>query len=390
MNLLILNAGSSTLKFSVFDAADLTERANGMAEYQGHGQVKMALNLAGQAPINTTNSGDDLREAFPALIKLLEPLAPLSTIAAVGHRVVHGGAALQHSVAIDDQVHQTLRNLCALAPLHNPFALNIIEAAQAALPARPQVAVFDTAFFRTLTPEAYLYPLPWTWHQQWGIRRFGFHGISHQYCTGRAAQLLNRRDLKLVICHLGNGCSASAVKDGQAIDTTMGFTPMEGLMMGTRSGSVDPGILLHLLHHKLLTLEHLDEALNRQSGLLGLSEISGDFRQVQHAAQDGNKQARLALSIYARRIRSAIAGLAATLGGIDALVFTGGVGENSALLRSEVCQGLNCLGLILEENLNQQCRPDSDIAATSSPSRILVVHTREDWLIAKETQGFLH
>ena len=229
--------------------------------------------------------------------------------------------------------------------------------------------------------------MPWSWYSAWGIRRFGFHGISHGYCAGRAAELLpGRPGLRLITCHLGNGCSASAIRDGLAVDTTMGFTPMEGLMMGSRAGSLDAGILLYLLRTGRLDQEGLDRALNHQSGLLGVSEVSADFRQVESAAQAGNEQARLALTIYAGRVRSAIGALAATLGGVDALLFTAGVGENSAWLRAEVCRGLECLGIHLDPERNQTCRPDADLARLDAAARILIVHTREELVIARETR----
>jgi acetate kinase len=270
-----------------------------------------------------------------------------------------------------------------LAPLHNPPALEALKLAEEALPGVPHVAVFDTAFFSRLPPVACIYPLPYEWYLQWGVRRFGFHGISHSYCADRASQMLGRNP-HLVICHLGNGCSASAVKDGKAIATTMGFTPMEGLMMGTRAGSVDPGLLLYLQRHRGLTVEQLDQALNMDSGLLGVSGVSSDYREVEAAARQGNGRARLALEMFADRVRSTIGALTATLGGIDALIFTAGIGEHSSSLRAAACAGLDCLGVRLDSDRNAACKADADIAAQDSHSRILVIHTREELLIARE------
>ena len=253
------------------------------------------------------------------------------------------------------------------------------------------VAVFDTAFFAYLRPDAYVYPLPYEWYTDWGVRRFGFHGISHAYCAGRAAELLggDAAKIRLVICHLGNGCSAAAVRGGVALDTTMGYTPMEGLMMGTRSGSVDPGILLHVQRRHGLDPERLDDALNHRSGLLGVSGVSSDYRQVEAAAVRGDERARLALAIYARRVRSAVGGLAVGMGGIDALVFTAGVGEHSAVLRSAACEGLECLGLRLDPERNATCKPDGDVGRPDSPARILVIETREELMIAREAWGLV-
>ena len=248
--------------------------------------------------------------------------------------------------------------------------------------------MFDTAFFAELPPTAHVYPLPYEWHTDWGIRRFGFHGLSHAWCAGRAREILDGRpDLRLVVCHLGQGCSAAGILGGKAQATTMGFTPMEGLMMGSRSGSVDPGILLHALRRGL-DPELLDETLNRSSGLLGVSGVSSDYRKVEAAALTGNERARLALDLYAGRVREAIGALAATLGGLDAIVFTGGVGENSASLRASVCERLEFVGVRLDSNRNETSEPDSDVAIAASPVRVLIIHTREDRMIAREARKF--
>jgi len=248
------------------------------------------------------------------------------------------------------------------------------------------VAVFDTAFHATLSPEAYTYPVPRKWTQDWGIRRFGFHGLSHAYCARRAAEMLQRPadDLRLVICHLGHGCSASAVRGGRCVDTTMGFTPLEGLMMATRSGSIDPSIVLHVQQHHRLTAAQAEAALNRESGLLGVSGISGDMRQILAAASGGRDEARLALGIYTHRVRQAIGALAVTMGGVDALIFTAGIGEHAREVRALVCAGLECLGLELEIQANASCQPDVDVARPTSRSRILVIATREDVTMLRE------
>jgi acetate kinase len=359
-SVLALNAGSSSLKFALFEAGSEREAASGTLE------------------------SPDPAAAVPEALATL----PARRITAVGHRVVHGGAEFCESVRVSASVRDAIGRLAEIAPLHNPPAVAVLEAAQRALPGVPHVAVFDTAFFADLPERARVYPLPWEWHAKWGVRRFGFHGLSHAYCAGRAAELLGRpaADLLLVSCHLGNGCSAAAVSGGKPVATTMGFTPLEGLMMGSRAGSVDPGILLYALRHKGVGLDELDRILNHESGLLAVSGVSADFREVEAAAAGGNARAHLALEIYADRVRQAVGALAATLGGLDALVFTAGVGEHSASLRAAVCEGLACLGLHLDTGRNARAAADADVSADGSPGRILVLHTREELMIARETR----
>ena len=300
-------------------------------------------------------------------------------MAAVGHRIVHGGD-FHTSVHITSAVRERISALAELAPLHNPPGLETLAAAESLLPDVPHVAVFDTAFHATLPAAAHTYPLPYVWTEDFGIRRYGFHGLSHAYCAGRAAELLARpvEELRLVICHLGHGCSASAVLHGRSLDTTMGFTPLDGLMMATRSGSLDPGILTHIQLKRGLDARAIEEALNRFSGLRGVSGISGDMREVLAAARAGHQRARLAVDLYAHRVRQAIGALVVTLAGIDALVFTAGVGENSAEIRAATCLGLGCLGLELDADANARCRPDADVARRNAVARILVLAARED------------
>lgn len=367
MTILAVNAGSSTLKFALFDDQAAQELAAGTEDL---------------GP-----SGLDYPGALDQALGSVSRQGPLGAIRAVGHRVVHGGVRFSESVRIDAGVLEALAELSEIAPLHNPPALQTVAAALEKLPGAPHVAVFDTSFYSDLPPRANVYPLPYEWCTDWGIRRFGFHGISHAYCARRAAELLERsaHGLRIVVCHLGQGCSATAVRDEKAVATTMGFTPMEGLMMGSRSGSVDPGILLHVLRRGL-GVEELDQTLNRRSGLLGVSGVSSDFREVEAAAREGYARARLALEIYADRVRAAVGALAATLGGLDAVVFTAGVGENAASLRASVCEGLEFMGLHLDRERNESCRPDSDIAERNSPSRILVIRTQENLMIAREAK----
>ena len=256
------------------------------------------------------------------------------------------------------------------------------------MPGVPQFAAFDTSFFADLPPWAATYAVPHAWTEEWGIRKFGFHGISHSYCLGRAGEILGRdpKSIRLVICHLGNGCSASAIRDGRPIDTTMGYTPVDGLMMGTRSGSIDPGVVTHLIEHRGLSADQVDRALNHESGLLGVSGVSGDYRKVEEASKSGDARARLALEIYAGRVRSTIGAYAAGLGGLDVLVFAAGVGEHSSTLRASACEGLDFLGVRLDRASNEGQPKDADIAPADSPVRVLVIHTEEERMIAREVR----
>jgi acetate kinase len=380
------------LKFGLFDLDARESWATGLIDWTADPRradlvIRPLGGEARRAQVDVSNPSAAVEHAVRGLVEVRGKDA----IAAVGHRVVHGGTALRQSVKINASVKDQIKRLAELAPLHNPPALVAIEAAERALPQLPQVAVFDTAFFASLPPRAFVYPVPYKWYSDWGIRRFGFHGISHAFCSSRAAEILTRppAELRLVICHLGNGCSASAVRGGAAVATTMGFTPLDGLMMGSRSGSVDPGILLHVQRQRGLSAEQLDQALNHASGLLGVSGISSDYRAVEEAARQGNERASLALDIYADRVREVIGALTVTLGGLDALIFTAGVGENAVDFRATVCTGLECVGMKLDRDRNRSCRPDADIAAAESRGRILVIHTREELMIAREVRRVL-
>lgn len=396
-NILVINTGSSSLKFGLFRSDGDENIASGIVDWAGDaGQAELRLQGSSLAELKRSvtvrTHSEAVAVAWQAMTEATRGGAGLaSRIAAVGHRVVHGGTRFRESVLIDEQVRTAISELAVLAPLHNPPALSAIEAVDSVLPSIPQVAVFDTSFFSTLPPKAFVYALPYEWFSECGVRRFGFHGISHHYCSHRAAELLGQdvRNLRLVICHLGNGCSASAVSGGQAIATTMGFTPLDGLMMGMRPGSLDPGILLDVQRRLGLTVEEVEQILNHQSGLLGVSGRSADVRHLEAAVQSGNDRARLALEIFADRVRSAIGALAVTMNGLDALIFTAGVGEHSAWVRSSVCEGLACLGLQLDEARNSSAQPDANIASAESPARILVIQSREDLMIVRETSGVL-
>jgi len=397
MKILVLNAGSSSQKSCLYELNDvlpdrppqpLWEAQIDWNHRQGAAELKVE-----------TASGTEQEEEFAsdsreaAISRMLETLRQgktqvinsLNEIDIVGHRVVHGGQDYQQSTLISPDVKEAIARLSVFAPVHNPVNLEGIEALEKILPNVPQVAVFDTAFHAQLPPAAFVYPGPYEWLED-GIRRYGFHGISHQYCARRAGQILNRdlTHLRLISCHLGNGCSLAAIRGGWSVDTTMGFTPLDGLMMGSRSGAIDPGIIIHLLRRSDLTAEKLDNILNRNSGLKGISGVSSDMRQIGEAITQGNERAQLALDIYIHRLRAGIGAMLASLGGLDALIFTAGVGENSAVLRAAACEAFGFLGLKLDGEKNQHSPVDEDIAAVDSAARVLVIHTQEDWEIARE------
>lgn len=366
-SIVALNAGSSSLKLGVFDWETEEQLA---AE---------AITWGDDAKVTIRGHADAARQ----LLSTLDP----DSIGAIGHRVVHGGAHFRQAVRIDARVKRVIAELAPLAPLHNPAALAVIETAEQMLPRVPQVAVFDTAFHRTMPPSSYLYPVPYRWYEEWGIQRFGFHGLSHAYCSARAAELLKQpvAQLKLVTCHLGSGASLATVDGGRSVATTMGFTPLEGLMMGTRSGSVDPGLLLYLLSHEYLSLTDLEHTLNYESGLVGVSGISEDLREIVAATERGHQGASRAFALYTARIREGIGAMVAAMSGIDGLVFTAGVGEHSIEVRRAVCEPLGWLGVAIDEYANRIVSSDGDVATAGSRVRVLVVHTREELMVARET-----
>ncbi|MEG5042159.1 MULTISPECIES: acetate kinase [unclassified Microcoleus] len=403
MKILVLNAGSSSQKSCLYELNDrlpdrppqpLWEAQIDWNHREGVGQLK--VETASATELEEEFASDSREAAISRMLETLwqgktQVINSLNEIDIVGHRVVHGGQDYQQSTLISPDVKEAIARLSVFAPVHNPVNLEGIEALEKILPNRPQVAVFDTAFHAQLPPAAFVYPGPYEWLEN-GIRRYGFHGISHQYCARRAAQLLNRdlTDLRLISCHLGNGCSLAAIRGGVSVDTTMGFTPLDGLMMGSRSGAIDPGIIIHLLRREDLTSEKLDNILNRNSGLKGISGVSSDMRQIGDAIAQGNERAQLALDIYIHRLRAGIAAMLASLGGLDALIFTAGVGENSAVVRSAACKAFGFMGLKLDGEKNQQSPVDEDIAAVDSAVRILVIHTQEDWEIARECWKLYH
>jgi acetate kinase len=389
MALLVLNAGSSSLKGALFEEDGRSVRARASVEWRGE---------AAAATLTLSRGATGLREATEPIGGIAEGvarigralldeklLASFKEIRAIGQRVVHGGTAFQSPVRLDARVRAEIEKLSELAPLHNPPALESIAGAEAAFPGAPQIAVFDTAYYATLEPRRFVYPLPYKWFEDWGIRRFGFHGISHDYIAGRAGEVLGRGDLRLISGHLGNGCSVTASRSGQAVATTMGFTPLEGLMMGTRSGSIDPGILLYVQRQQGLDAAALEKTLNHESGLQGVSGISRDLRVIEEAAASRNARARLAFELFADRAREAIAAMAVTLGGLDALVFTAGIGEHSAAMRAAIGEGLGCLSITIDPEKNRHARADCAITGDDSKIPVLVLHTDEESLIARET-----
>lgn len=397
MKILVLNAGSSTLKSCLYELNDV--QPDRPLQPLWSAQIDWT-HQQGIAELQVkTATGDRLEEEFAsesrtdAISRMLETLwkgktqtiNDLTEIDIVGHRVVHGGQDYQQSTLISPDVKEAIARLSVFAPVHNPVNLEGIEAIENILPNVPQIAVFDTAFHAQLAPAAFVYPGPYEWLEN-GIRRYGFHGISHQYCARQAADILGRdlSDLRLISCHLGNGCSLAAIRGGVSVDTTMGFTPLEGLMMGSRSGSIDPGILIHLLKQSDFTAEKLDDLLNRNSGLKGISGVSSDMRLLVQAIAQGNQRAQLALDIYIHRLRAGIGAMLASLGGLDALIFTAGVGENSPVVRAAACEAFGFMGLQLDGEKNQHSPVDRDIATVDSAVRVLVIHTQEDWEIARE------
>jgi acetate kinase len=386
MSVLVFNAGSTSLKFGLFNDEATDSLVSGEIEWKdgNRQQANFRLRRVGEP---AAHSQVDVVEDEAAAVCAINALAKDHQISCVGHRVVHGGVSSGIAALIDDSVKATIVALSDAAPLHNPPALAAILASEEALPGVPQVAVFDTGFFATLPERAHVFPLPYEWYEKWGVRRFAFHGISNAYCAARAAEMLDRdlSELRVVTCHLGGGCSVTAVRGGVPVASTMGMTPLAGIMMGTRSGSIDPGILSHLRRCGL-THEDIDHALVHRSGLLGVSGVSADIAAIEVAAENGNARAQLAFEIFADSVRAAIGASAVSMGGIDALVFTDRIGEGSRALREAACEGLECLGLHLDAERNRVCHPDADLTKPNQPAKILVIHTREELMIAREAR----
>ncbi len=394
MLVLVVNAGSSSLKYQLIDMSNEQVVAKGIAERIGAGGV-LTHETAGKEKVRTETEIRDhtiaMRLVFDALTdSATGAISDLSEIAAIGHRVVHGGESFSGSVQIDQAVIDAVTRLSELAPLHNPPNLMGIHAAMNILPDAPQIAVFDTAFHQTIPNYGYIYALPHDLYEEHGIRRYGFHGTSHKYVAQRATRILAERgiakeDQKIVTCHIGNGVSFTAVKGGKSVDTSMGLTPVEGLVMGTRCGDIDPAILPFLQKTFSYSADDVDNLINKKSGLLGISGIGNDMRDIEAGAAAGNPRARLALEIFCYRGRKYIGSYAAAMGGLDAVVFTAGIGEHSPAIRSMMCAGLEFLGVELDAEKNANCKGECDVSTAGSRGSILVIPTNEELAIARET-----
>ena len=392
MNILVLNCGSSSVKYQLIHGEAGKLLAKGLVDRIG---------MSGATLSNTRHDGDEIKiagEIIDHTVAIEFILAVLlsrnhgvisdkSDIHAIGHRVVHGGETFSGSVLITDEVIKTLRDNIELAPLHNPHNLRGISACAANLPGTPQVGVFDTSFHLRMPHKAFLYGIPYSLYSQYKIRRYGFHGTSHRYVASHAASMLKRdlSTLKLVTCHLGNGCSMAAVDCGVSVDTTMGFTPLEGLLMGTRTGDIDGSIILYVMGKEGLSLSEANTLLNKHSGLQGISGISSDMREIIAEMQSGDKKAKYAFDVFCYRVKKYIGAYAAAMGGVDGVIFTGGIGENSPDVRQACCENLNFLGIQLDDSLNRSEAKEKNISADGSRTAVLVVPTNEELVIALDT-----
>ena len=392
MLVLVINCGSSSVKYQLFDMKKETVLAKGLLENIGEGD-SVLHHEPNRRKVDIKEAIQNHGEALSLILKTLVGsihgvIKDIKEIGAVGHRVVHGGEEFIKSTLITDKVIDAVERFSELAPLHNPPNLAGIRAARAVLGDVPHVAVFDTAFHQTMPASAYIYALPYEMYENYRLRRYGFHGTSHRYVTMKAAEMLGKPldSTNVITCHLGNGCSITAVRGGKSVDTSMGFTPLEGVVMGTRCGDIDPAITFFLADKKHGTFGDINNTFNKKSGLLGLSGVSNDMRKVKAAADKGNSRATLALDVYAYRVKKYIGAYKAVLGRVDAVVFTGGVGENAAFMREMIMEGLGESGMILDAAVNAPLRGKAgDVAAPQSPTRILVIPTDEEKLIAQDT-----
>jgi acetate kinase len=395
MKILVLNSGSSSQKSCLYELGETSPAAvpeplwAANIEWDGD-SAEVSVRKPGGKLVRASVKISSRKAALQHLLSSLwsdksRLVEKPSAIDVVGHRVVHGGPHYKYPVRIDAEVKAAIAGVSVFAPLHNRAELEGMEIVEQVLGPVPQVGVFDTGFHSQMPLHATVYPGPYEWFEQ-GIRRYGFHGINHEYVAGRAAQMLGRPvgSLKLVSCHLGNGCSLAAIRDGHSIDTTMGFTPLEGLMMGTRSGSIDPGVLTYLMRSTHISGEQLDEILNKRSGLRGISGISSDMREILAEMERGNELAQLAFEMFVHRLRASMGSMAAVLGGMDAVIFTGGIGEHSPAVRQKACANLEFMGIQVDADKNADPALDADIAASESKVRVLVIRAQEDWAIARE------
>ena len=397
MKIIVLNCGSSSIKYQLFDMASSAVLAKGVAEKIG--LFGSFIRHERNDGIKVTLEGEilDHQSGLEYILGILSSkkygcLKDFREIDAVGHRVVHGGEAFTESVLITTKVVEKIKECIDLAPLHNPPNLKGIFAMQALLPDVPQVVTFDTAFHQSMPDYAYMYAIPYSLYQKFGLRRYGFHGSSHRYVSGRAADILNKdlKALKIITCHLGNGASVAAIKYGQSVDTSMGFTPVEGLIMGTRTGDLDVGILLYLMQKEGVDIANANTLVNKFSGMLGITGVSFDMREIEKAAMEGNERAKLGLEMYHYRIRKYIGSYAAAMGGVDIIVFTGGIGENAPKTREEVCKNFEFIGLDFDHESNAGKRgQEVIISKPGSKITVMVIPTNEELMIASDTERII-
>ncbi|NLM44010.1 MAG: acetate kinase [Clostridiales bacterium] len=396
MKVFVVNCGSSSLKYQLINMENEEVEAKGLVERIGIPGSVLKHEPRGGEKVVIEEDMPTHKEALKNVIDALMDekygvIKDMKEINAVGHRVVHAGEKFACSVVITEEVVNALKDCIDLAPLHNPPNILGIEACQQLMPGVPMVGVFDTAFHQTMPNEAYIYALPYELYEKYGVRRYGFHGTSHKYVSLKAAEMLGKdiKDLKIVTCHLGNGASVAAVKNGKSIDTSMGFTPLEGLAMGTRCGDIDPAIVKFIAEKEELDLNGVDKLLNKQSGVLGVSGVSSDFRDIEEAAEKGNERAKLALKLFAYRVRKYIGAYAAAMGGLDAIVFTAGLGENSASMRASICDGLEFLGVEIDKEKNNVRGKEVDISKDGSKIKVLLIPTNEELMIARDTKELI-
>jgi len=397
MKILVINAGSSSIKYQLIDMTNEEVLAKGLCDRIGIEGGNFKHKVPGREDYKIDIQMANHAEAVKLVIDTLTSkehgvISSLKEISAVGHRVLHGGEKFSGSVIIDEKVIAAIEECCELGPLHNPHNLTGIRACEKEMPGVPQVAVFDTGFHQTMPDYAYLYALPYEYYEKYHIRRYGFHGTSHRYISLRAADMLGRKDnvqgLKIVTCHLGNGSSVAAVKDGKCYDTSMGLTPLEGIMMGTRCGSIDPAIIPLLMKKENMTPDQIDHMMNKKSGMLGVTQVTSDNRDIEQGAKAGNKRYQLVESMLMHQLTKLIGGYAAAMGGVDAIVFAGGIGENNPQYRTRVAANLEFLGVKIDEELNKKAFRTSDeydISAPDAKVKMLVIPTNEELMIAKDT-----
>ena len=397
MKVLVINCGSSSLKYQVLDMTNEVLMCKGLVERIGMDGSVITHEKIGMDKFKLVTPMADHKDAIGHVLDAIQDedhgvVKDMSEIGAVGHRVVHAGEKYAHSVLIDETVIKTLEECVDLAPLHNPPNLLGIAACQALMPETPMVAVFDTAFHQTMPPESYIYAIPYEYYQKYGIRRYGVHGTCHKYVAERASDIMNVNldDLKIITCHLGNGASVSAIKRGKCIDTSMGFTPLEGLVMGTRSGDIDPAIVTYIREKENLDQGVANEILNKKSGVLGISGVSSDFRDLEAAAEDGNERALLALKVFAHKVRFYIGAYIAEMNGVDAIVFTAGVGENDIAMRDIICNDLGNLGIKLDLVKNKVRGKEMIISRDDSRVKIILIPTNEELMIARDTYSIVN